>query len=95
MLAEGKRGLGGAVCRGKDGVAESLTLVLHMSQQSPRPDELSGENAQRKDNGKSARARRDDHNDPDRKQREAENDPENPLCLLDRLDHHRRFTLGP
>lgn len=94
-MQSGKPGLRRAVCRGKDGVAESLTLVLHMSQQSPRPHELSRQHTERDENRKCAGTWSDDHNDPDRQQREAENDAEDPLRLLDRLDHHRRFTLGP
>jgi len=82
---------GRAICSGEDRITKTRALLLQSVEEPARPDEFRGQNAKGQNNRQPARTRRDDHDHADGEECEAEDDSEDPLGLLERLDHHLFF----
>ncbi len=66
----------------KDGIAKSDSLLLHTIEQAARPNEFSGQDAQRQHNREPAGAWSDDHQDSQSEQSEPEENLQEALRLL-------------
>ena len=78
--------------------AQLHSLLFQPVEQSPRPDEFRGQQAERKQDRQPAGAGGHDHDDSDRKQSEPEENLQEPLRLLERLNQqtvtiHGRYAI--